>query len=542
MNLILILDKRCFFLLNQATAYGIIADFFLTIWDSILTALFSAFSPKHFSQNWLANPRADILSGLAVALALIPEAIAFSIIAGVSPQVGLYASFCIAIVIAFFGGRPAMISAATGAMALVLASLVKNHGVDYMLAATLLTGVIQIVAGWLKLGSLMRFISQAVMIGFINALAILIFLAQLPELNPNLAGVSWQTYALTALGLLVVYGFGYLPKIGKWIPSPLATVVLITLVAVGLGFDVRTVGDMGQLPDSLPAFLLPDVPFNLETLWIILPYSLSLAAVGLLESLLTANLLDEMTESDSNKNQECQGQGIANIVSGLFGGMAGCAMIGQSVINIKSGGRTRLSTLVAGVFLLILVVFLGDWIKIIPMPALVAIMIMVAFSTFKWQSIKELKTHPLGFNVVMITTVAIVVYSHNLALGVFFGVLLSALFFANKIGRYMKVLNLPTADETALAYGVTGQVFFASTDDFIASFDFDKKAVKTVSIDVSHAHFWDISAVSALDKVVARYKKQGASVQVFGLNEASKTLVDNFGKSDKDDVDILNTH
>lgn len=504
-----------------------------------MTALFSAFSIRNFSQNWLANPRADILSGLAVALALIPEAIAFSIIAGVSPQVGLYASFCIAIVIAFFGGRPAMISAATGAMALVLASLVKNHGVDYMLAATLLTGMIQIVAGWLKMGSLMRFISQAVMIGFINALAILIFLAQLPELNPNLAGVSWQTYALTTLGLLVVYGFGYLPKIGKVIPSPLATVVLVTLVAVGLGFDVRTVGDMGQLPDSLPAFLLPDVPFNLETLWIILPYSLSLAAVGLLESLLTANLLDEMTESDSNKNQECQGQGIANIVSGLFGGMAGCAMIGQSVINIKSGGRTRLSTLVAGVFLLILVVFLGDWIKIIPMPALVAIMIMVALSTFKWQSIKELKTHPLGFNVVMITTVAIVVYSHNLALGVFFGVLLSALFFANKIGRYMKVLHLPTADESDLAYGVTGQVFFASTDEFIASFDFDKKAVKTVSIDVSHAHFWDISAVSALDKVVARYKKQGASVQVFGLNEASKTLVDNFGVHDKTDGDVI---
>lgn len=491
--------------------------------------LLSTFSPTHFHQNWLAHPRADILSGLAVALALIPEAIAFSIIAGVAPQVGLYASFCIAVVSAFFGGRPAMISAATGAMALVLANLVKHHGIEYMLAATLLTGLLQILAGVFRLGGLMRFVSQAVMIGFVNALAILIFLAQLPELNPNLAGVSWQTYALTALGLVVVYGFGRIPKIGNLVPSPLATVVLITLVAVFFGFDVRTVGDMGQLPDSLPVFLLPDVPLNAQTLQIILPYSLSLAAVGLLESLLTANLIDDITHSDSDKNQECQGQGIANVVSGLFGGMAGCAMIGQSMINVKSGGRTRLSTLVAGVFLLILVVFLGDWIKIIPMPALVAIMIMVAIGTFDWQSIKRLKTHPVGFNAVMIATVAIVVYSHNLALGVGVGVLLSALFFADKIGRYLRVQSSPAGE--LMVYDITGQVFFANANSFVASFAFDQ-TLKTVKIDVSNAHFWDISAVNALDKVVANYQRLGVVVQVVGLNKASQTLIDNFGNKD----------
>lgn len=505
----------------------------------MMNSLFSAFNPKEFRQNWLSNTRADVLSGLAVALALIPESIAFSIIAGVDPKVGLYASFCIAVMSAFFGGRPAMISAATGAMALVLVSLVKHHGLQYMLAATLLTGIIQILAGAFKLGNLTRFISQAVMVGFVNALAILVFMAQMPELNPNLAGVSWQTYALTALGLVIVYGFGYLPKIGKLIPATLVTVVLVTLISLWLGFEVRTVGDMGKLPDSLPIFLLPDVPLNFDTLLIILPYSLSLAAVGLLESLLTANMLDEMTETDSDKNKECQGQGLANIVSGLFGGMAGCAMIGQSVINIKSGGRTRLSTLVAGVFLLILVVFLSDVIKIIPMAALVAVMIMVSLGTFDWQSIKKLKTHPIGFNVVMLSTVAIVVYSHNLALGVLAGVLLSALFFAHKIGRYMLVRPLPTDDTQTLAYGVVGQVFFASKDDFVASFDYTGSPT-SVSIDVSHAHFWDISAVAALDKVVQKYQKLGATVEIFGLNQASKTLVDKFGTLEKDEeVDIL---
>lgn len=491
-------------------------------------------SAPTWQQQWFGNVRGDVLSGLVVALALIPEAIAFSIIAGVDPQIGLYASFCIAVVISFAGGRPAMISAATGAMALVLAGLVKEHGLQYMLAATLLTGVIQIIAGWLKLGSLMRFVARAVVIGFVNALAILIFMAQLPELQ----NTTWHTYALVAAGLAVIYLFPRIPTLGKIIPSPLVTIVGLTILTVWLGIDVRTVGDMGQLPDTLPVFLLPDAPLNLDTLLIILPYSLSLAAVGLLESLMTATIVDEMTETESDKNRECKGQGVANIVSGLFGGMAGCAMIGQSVINVKSGGRTRLSTLLAGIYLLIMVVFLSDILKVIPMPALVAVMIMVSIGTFSWQSVKELKTHPIGFNVVMLATVGIVVYSHNLALGVFAGVLLSALFFANKIGRYMSIRE--SGEGQALRYDVVGQVFFASSDDFNAAFDFSRNDVKNVNIDLTHAHFWDVTAVSALDKVVLRYRKAGAEVEVIGLNEASRTLVDRFGTHDKSEAtDII---
>ncbi|STY93759.1 Putative sulfate transporter ychM [Moraxella bovis] len=346
---------------------------------------------NHFTKDqWFSNIRVDVLSGLVVALALIPEAIAFSIIAGVDPKVGLYASFCIAVVISFFGGRPAMISAATGAMALVLASLVKNHGLEYMLAATLLTGVIQIIFGFLKVGYLMKFVARAVVVGFVNALAILIFMAQLPEI----LGRGMTTYALIALGLGIIYASPYVPKLGKILPSPLVTIVALTVISVMMGLDVRTVGDMGELPDTLPMFLLPDIPLNLHTLWIILPYALSLSAVGLLESLMTATIVDEMTDTTSDKNQECKGQRVANIVAGLFGGMAGCAMIGQSVINVKSGGRTRLSTLLAGVILLIMVVFLSDVLSVIPMPALVAVMIMVSISTFNWQSVKELKRTP----------------------------------------------------------------------------------------------------------------------------------------------------
>lgn len=419
-----------------------------------MTTLFQQFSPTVIKQQWFSNVRGDVLSGLVVALALISEAIAFSIIAGVDPQIGLYASFCIAVIISFVGGRPAMISAATGAIALVLAGLVRDHGLQYMLAATLLTGVLQIIAGWLKLGSLMRFVARAVVIGFVNALAILIFMAQLPELQ----NTTWHTYALVVAGLAIIYLFPYVPVIGKIIPSPLVTIIALTLFTLWQGIDVRTVGDMGQLPDTLPVFLLPDIPLNLDTLWIILPYSFSLASVGLLESLMTATIVDEMTETDSDKNRECKGQGIANIISGLFGGMAGCAMIGQSVINVKSGGRTRLSTFLAGFLLLIFVVFLSDILRVIPMAALVAVMIMVSIGTFNWHSLKELKTHPIGFNVVMLVTVAIVVYTHNLALGVFSGVLLSALFFANKIGRYMAV-KTSAIEKEELRYDVIGQVF-----------------------------------------------------------------------------------
>ncbi|MCS4534638.1 SulP family inorganic anion transporter [Neisseria montereyensis] len=475
-------------------------------------------------KNFFSNIRGDVLSGTVVALALIPEAIAFSIIAGVDPKIGLYASFCIAVVTAFTGGRPAMISAATGAMALLMVTLVKDHGLQYLFAATVLTGVLQVVAGYLKLGSLMRFVSRSVVTGFVNALAILIFMAQLPELTD----VSWHVYAMTAAGLAIIYLFPRLPVVGKVIPSPLVCIVVLTAVSVALGLNIHTVGDMGALPDTLPVFLIPDIPLNWETLWIILPYSVSLAAVGLLESLMTATIVDEMTDSPSDKNRECKGQGVANIAAGMMGGMAGCAMIGQSVINVKSGGRTRLSTLLAGIFLIIMVVFLDDLIKIIPMAALVAVMIMVSIGTFSWVSLKNLFVYPLSTNIVMLATVAVVVFTHNLALGVFVGVLLATLFFSNKIGRFMAVRSEWTEGTNSRRYRVIGQVFFASSEQFIRSFDFEE-AVDSVVIDLTNAHFWDITAVSALDKVVIKMRQQGKQVDVIGMNEATATVVDKFG-------------
>ncbi len=478
-------------------------------------------------RDWLANIRGDLLAGTVVALALIPEAIAFSIIAGVDPKVGLYASFCIAVIISFVGGRPGMISAATGAMALLMVTLVKDHGLEYLLAASLLCGVLQICAGFLKLGDLMRFVSRSVVTGFVNALAILIFMAQLPELT----NVTWHVYAMTVAGLGIIYLFPYIPKIGSWLPSPLVCIVTITAVAMFFGIDVRTVADMGDLPDTLPIFLWPDVPLTLATLWIILPYSAALAAVGLLESMMTATIVDDLTDTESNKNRECKGQGIANIGSSLLGGMAGCAMIGQSIINVKSGGRGRLSTFVAGLFLLIMVVFLDKWIGQIPMAALVAVMIMVSIGTFSWDSIVNLKKHPISTNVVMLTTVLVVVATHNLALGVLVGVLLASLFFANKIGRFMVVKQEQVnADERV--YRVVGQVFFASSDAFTQSFDF-REVVTRVTIDLTHAHFWDITSVSALDKVVIKFRREGADVELIGLNEASATIVDRFGVHDK---------
>lgn len=478
---------------------------------------------KNMQNEWFFNIRGDLLSGLVVALALIPEAIAFSIIAGVDPKVGLYASFCIAVIIAFVGGRPGMISAATGAMALLMVTLVKQHGLEYLLAATLLTGVLQIGAGFLKLGGLMRFVSKSVVTGFVNALAILIFMAQLPELT----NVTWHVYAMTAAGLGIIYLFPLLPKIGKNLPSPLVCIVLLTAVAMYLGMDIRTVGDMGELPDTLPIFLWPEVPLNLETLKIILPYSVALAIVGLLESLMTATIIDELTDTKSNRDQECKGQGIANIGAGLLGGMAGCAMIGQSVINIKSGGRGRLSTFCAGFFLLIMVVFLSDWIKQIPMAALVAVMVMVSIGTFSWSSVRDMKKFPLSTNIVMVTTVAVVLATHNLALGVLAGVLLSTLFFANKIARLMVIKQEQADSKAPLHYQVIGQVFFASAEKFIESFDFSLAAQKVV-IDLTRAHFWDITAVSALDNIVIRYQRLGAEVEIIGMNEASKTVIDKF--------------
>lgn len=479
-------------------------------------------------QEWFSNIRGDVLSGLVVALALIPEAIAFSIIAGVDPKVGLYASFCIAVVIAFAGGRPGMISAATGAMALLMVTLVREHGLEYLLAATLLCGVLQILAGYLKLGSLMRFVSRSVVTGFVNALAILIFMAQLPEL----INVTWHVYAMCAAGLGIIYLFPYVPRIGRLIPSPLVCILTLTAVSLYLGLDIRTVGDMGELPDTLPVFLWPDVPLNFETLAIIFPYSAALAVVGLLESMMTATIVDDLTDTPSDKNRECKGQGVANIASGLMGGMAGCAMIGQSVINVKSGGRTRLSCLIAGVVLLLMVVFLSDWVSQIPMAALVAVMIMVSIGTFSWASVRDLKRYPLSTNIVMIVTVAVVVWTHNLAFGVLAGVLLAALFFANKVGHYLAIGSTLDATGKQRTYRVTGQVFFSSADKFIGAFDF-REVLDKVVIDLSSAHFWDITAVSSLDKVVLKFRREGAQVEVLGLNEASATIVDRFGVHDK---------
>lgn len=490
---------------------------------------------EHVKRDWLSNIRGDVLAGIVVALALIPEAIAFSIIAGVDPKVGLYASFCIAVIIAIVGGRPGMISAATGAMALLMVTLVKDHGLEYLLAATLLTGVLQIFAGFLRLGELMRFVSRSVVTGFVNALAILIFMAQLPELT----NVTWHVYAMTATGLGIIYLFPYIPKVGKILPSPLICIVSLTIFSMIIGIDIRTVGDMGELPDTLPIFLWPDIPLTFETLAIIFPYSVGLAIVGLLESMMTATIVDDLTDTSSDRNKECKGQGLANIGAGLFGGMAGCAMIGQSIINVKSGGRGRLSTFIAGAFLLVMVVFLDEWLKQIPMAALVAVMIMVSIGTFSWSSITDLRKHPLSSNIVMITTVVVVVVTHNLAIGVFIGVLLATLFFANKIGRFMAVKSDFSQEKNIRTYKVVGQVFFASAEQFIESFDF-KEAVSHVVIDLTDAHFWDITSVSSLDKVVIKFRREGATVNIIGMNEATETVVDKFGvHNDPNEVDKL---
>lgn len=474
--------------------------------------------------EWFGNVRADILAGIVVALALIPEAIAFSIIAGVDPKVGLYASFAIATVTAFTGGRTGMISAATGAMALLMVTLVKTHGLQYLLATTVLTGLLQIAAGYLNLGSLMRFVSRSVVTGFVNALAILIFMAQLPEL----IHVGWQVYALTAGGLAIIYLF---PLINKSIPSPLVAILVLTVLAVFFHLPVRTVGDMGDLPNTLPVFLLPKLPFNLQTLNIIFPYAFGLAVVGLLESMMTATIVDDLTDTKSNKNRECKSQGFANIIAGFLGGMAGCAMIGQSVINVKSGGRGRLSTLTAGVMLLFMVVFLNGWVSRIPMAALVSVMIMVSIGTFSWGSLKNLKAHPLSSNIVMLTTVFVVVATHNLAYGVFVGVVIAALFFAHKVGRLVVVLSSKDKETPCRTYKVRGQIFFASSEQFFNAFD-TKEVIDKVIIDVSDAHFWDITAVSTLDKIVLKFRERGSKVEIIGKNEASATIIELFAVHD----------
>ena len=470
---------------------------------------------EKIKQEWFSNIRADVLSGIVVALALIPEAIAFSIIAGVDPMVGLYASFTMAVIIAFAGGRPGMISAATGSMALVMVPLIRDYGLGYLFAATILTGVIQILFGVFKIAKLMKFIPRAVMIGFVNALAILIFMAQVP----HFVGISGMTYIFVAITLLIVY---VVPRFFRAIPAPLIAIIVLTAVAIFGGVELRTVGDLGTITQSLPGFIIPSVPFTFETLAIIFPYSISLAIVGLLESLLTASIVDDMTGTESNKNQEARGQGIANIVTGFFGGMAGCAMIGQSVINVKSGGRGRLSTFIAGVFLMFLIIVLGDLVVQIPMPVLVGIMIMVCIGTFDWTSFSYLRKAPKADALVMVVTVAIVVATHDLSKGVIAGVILSAIFFVAKIST-IKVKEQHHHSNTI--FHVEGQLFFASVEEFVESFDFTVKG-KKIMIDFSEAHIWDDSAVGAIDKVVLKYGENHNTVTIEGLNSASKRLVD----------------
>lgn len=476
---------------------------------------------SRYRAEWFDSPRAagrDVLAGMVGTFALIPEVIAFSFVAGVDPEVGLFASFIIGIVIAFAGGRPAMISGAAGSVALVAAALVHAHGLQYLLAATLLAGLLQIVFGLLRLDVLMRFVSRSVRTGFVNALAILIFSAQVPQL----LGVTWHTYAMVALGLAIIY---LLPRLTSAIPSPLICVIVLTAISVSFPMPVRVVGDLGQLPASLPSLTLPHVPFDATTLTIVAPYALAMAMVGLLESMMTARVVDELTETTSSKARECTGLGLANVAAGLFGGIAGCGMIGQTVGNVRYGGRGRLSTLVAGVFLLIVMVPLRSWVAQVPVAALVAIMIMVSASTFSWASLRDLGRHPKMSGVVMLATVTVTVVTHDLSMGVAVGVLLSGVFFASKVTRLMTVeVGYDPESDTRL-YTVSGQIFFASAEIFADRFEL-RDTAQQARIDLTSAHLWDITAVGALEDIVATMRRHGMRVEVIGLNQASAVLVD----------------
>ena len=464
-----------------------------------------------------ARLRTEVLAGLVVALALIPEAIAFSIIAGVDPRVGLFASFTMAVTIAFLGGRPAMISAATGAVALVIAPVVRDHGMDHLIATVILAGVIQVLLAVLGVARLMRFIPRSVMVGFVNSLAILIFLSQVP----HLIGVPWAVYPLVAAGILIMV---VLPKVTKVVPAPLVAIVGLTIVTVVFAIAVPTVGDEGELPDSLPSLFFPDVPFSLETLSIIGPFALAMALVGLMESLMTAKLVDDVTDTHSNKTREAWGQGTANVVTGFFGGMGGCAMIGQTMINVKeSGARTRISTFLAGVFLLILVVGLGDVVAIMPMAALVAVMIMVSVGTMDWHSLhpRTLRRLPKSETFVMVATVAVVVATHNLAIGVIVGVVVAMVMFARRVAHFTEVVDVTHPDEDTRVYAVVGELFFASSNDLVYQFDYVDDP-KNVVIDLSQSHIWDASTVATLDAITTKYAAKGKTVTIIGLNDASQ--------------------
>ncbi len=458
--------------------------------------------------------RIEVLAGLVVALALIPEAISFSILAGVDPRVGLFASFTMAVSIAFLGGRPAMISAATGAVALVIAPVVRQYGLDYFIATVILAGILQVVLGVLGAAKLMRFVPRSVMVGFVNALAILIFLAQLP----HLVGVPWAVYPMVVIGLLIMV---YLPRVTSIVPAPLVAIVLLTGVTVLAAIAVPDVGDQGALPESLPSLFIPNVPLTLETLQIIAPYSLAMALVGLMESLMTAKLVDDVTDTHSHKTREAWGQGVANIISGFFGGMGGCAMIGQTMINVKvSGARTRISTFLAGLFLLILVVGLGDVVSLIPMGALVAVMIMVAVGTFDWHSLRTLRRMPRSETFVMLATVAVVVITHNLAIGVVLGTITAMVLFARRVAHFTSVVDVAHPDENTRVYAVLGELFFASSNDLVTQFDYVGDP-ENVIIDMSNSHIWDASTVATLDAIQTRYESKGKRAVIIGLNEAS---------------------
>ncbi|MEW2812852.1 SulP family inorganic anion transporter [Streptomyces massasporeus] len=471
---------------------------------------------------WLSDPkvlRTEVLAGLVVALALIPEAISFSIIAGVDPAIGLFASFTMAVTIAVVGGRPAMISAATGAVALVIAPLNREHGFGHLVAAVILAGVFQIVLGALGVAKLMRFVPRSVMVGFVNSLAILIFMAQVPEMT----GVPWPVYPLLAAGLALMVFF---PKVTSVVPAPLVSIVILTVVTVAAGIAVPTVGDKGELPSSLPMPGLPDVPFTLDTLTTVAPYALAMALVGLMESLMTAKLVDDITDTHSSKTRESVGQGVANIVTGFFGGMGGCAMIGQTMINVRvSGARTRLSTFLAGAFLMVLCVVFGPVVSDIPMAALVAVMVMVSVGTFDWHSVapKTLKRMPAGEITVMVVTVACVVATHNLAIGVVVGSLTAVVIFARRVAHRAEVTAVTDPDGTSVVYRVTGELFFASSNDLVGRFRYATDPDRVV-VDLSGAHIWDASSVAALDAVEAKYAQRGKSVEIIGLNEPSARM------------------
>lgn len=465
-------------------------------------------------KEWFSGLSGDVLAGLVSSFAVIPEVVGFCIVAGISPMMGLYASFWLTVLMAFLGGRPAMISAAAGSMALVIVSLVRDYGPEYLMAATILCGVIMFVLGALGIGNLIKLIPNTVQIGFVDALAILIFSSQLG----NFEGEGWQMFALVALGIAIIYFF---PYVTTAVPSTLVAVVVVTAIAITMHVDVRTIGDMGTITATLPPFHIPEVPLNMETFMIVLPYSASLAIVGLSETLLTSKVIDEMTDTEGDRNRECRGLGIANIVSGFFSGTCGCAMIGQAIVNVNSGGRGRLSNFVSGSFLMVLIFLLNDLMVQIPLAALTAVMITVSISTFDWGALKRLPHMPKSDALVVVLVVAVVVATNNLAYGVVLGLALTAIFFA------LHMANLSVREDRdgkTIVYNVRGQLFFASTEAFTQALDFHNNA-RTVILDFTNARIWDESAATAIRGAIMHFENNGNQVQIADIDRKSCDLL-----------------